>query len=370
MIGPEARTCTAHDGSRWTRVVGKQNGARDMDGSHFDALTRSLGRGTSRRRVIKGMLGGVAGMLAGKMVTSNASAAGRELTICHATGNPESPYETLTIPQREMNQYARQGDFLRVECCADADCSGAGCWEATCSTGYCVQLPTAQGAVCDDGLVCTSEGACDGAGNCTAGAPIVCAETDNPCTTSVCDEATGGCHEVFASNGSECGINNVCVSNTCLSGVCQTSETSCPAGDVCHEAGCDPERGCYSNVRTGEACTIAGSNDGRCGEDGECHVICLAAGSCSDDGDCGTGEQCIHGGCFTPSSPNNYCSNECATCFGSSISIGSSDYVCADFDYRIGPCDTTDDCPSGSFCNHLIKGHDGRHLCTRPCPQP
>ena len=120
-----------------------------MDGSKFDNLARTLGHGTSRRTMLRGLAGGFAGILAGgTLVHQGAGAAGRELVICHATGDPNAPYQTMTIQQTEMNMHARHGDFVRVECCTDSDCASQG--QVSCETGYCIGTATcgAPGAHC------------------------------------------------------------------------------------------------------------------------------------------------------------------------------------------------------------------------------
>jgi len=64
----------------------------------------------------------VAGVVAGALVCSHAGALARTITICPATGDPRAPWRSLTFDQSDFNQHARQGDFLRVECCADSEC--------------------------------------------------------------------------------------------------------------------------------------------------------------------------------------------------------------------------------------------------------
>lgn len=120
-----------------------------MESSTFDDLTRALGQGRSRRKVLRGLTGGLAGLLAGgALARQGAEAADRSLVICHATGNPNAPYQSMTIQQSEMNRHARHGDFLRVDCCTDSDCASQG--KATCETGYCTGTFTcgAPGAPC------------------------------------------------------------------------------------------------------------------------------------------------------------------------------------------------------------------------------
>src|SRR4051794_5009512 len=105
-----------------------------MDGSRFDDLTRSLGKGVSRRTLLRGLAGGFAGVIAGAVARTGSGALAQELTICHTTGDPNAPYQTMTIPQTEMNLHARHGDFVRVECCVDGDCPNQ---YGVCGIGTC-----------------------------------------------------------------------------------------------------------------------------------------------------------------------------------------------------------------------------------------
>jgi hypothetical protein len=215
-----------------------------VDGPKFDDLTRALGQGRSRRTLLRGLAGGVAGLVAGAVARTNAGVAARELSICHATGDSNAPYQTLTIPQEEMNQHARHGDFLRVECCADGDCPNqyGACGRGTCQTGYCVQLPIAAGTACDPGQSGVTGGVCDGAYTCTASdAPVVCPEGRVALVNGSCAVPCPG--------GEGC---NVCSANRCIStsdglvcsvggsGLrCSSNNADCPVGQACSGAFCE-----------------------------------------------------------------------------------------------------------------------------------
>ena len=249
-----------------------------MDGDRFDDLTRALGRRASRRRWLKGVAGGVAGVFAGGLAAQRqAGAAGRSLTICHATGNPAAPWETLTIDQAEFNLHARHGDYLRAECCANVDCASTmgECGQAVCQNGYCTQLPLAAGTPCDDGRSCTANAVCDGAFSC-AGTPVECPAPENPCKVASCSEASHGCVEVARLNGAACGAANACTDHVCMSGECVARElvTCPPPTDSCHGAGiCDSASG---------SCTYPNLENGT---------------SCSNGDLCVSGEQCLSGVC-------------------------------------------------------------------------
>jgi hypothetical protein len=56
-----------------------------------------------------------------------------------------------------------------IECTTDADCSNpGGCLQGLCNQGVCSAALSPEGAQCDDGLLCTENDTCDGAGNCIA----------------------------------------------------------------------------------------------------------------------------------------------------------------------------------------------------------
>lgn len=390
-----------------------------MDGSRFDALARTLGKSVTRRSAMKGLAAGLSGGLLARFGGDVAEA--RDFQVCH-NGQP------VTVSQQQLNLRLRQGDTLRVDCCADSDCTSSmgQCGQGVCQSGYCVTLPKPVGTPCDSGLSCTNGDACDGAGSCGAGAPITCAETENPCTTSVCSEAVQGCVEIPLDNGVSCGAGDACADQVCASGscirvpktscsgncadcggacvdrntdldncgacgsvcpdmgacltvtcqapgICLNTPVHCPAGDQCNTAACHPDTGCYLQPQTGASCRTAGGHTGTCGEDGGCHPICAGITACSSSEDCGTNQVCWNGGCFSRCSGAGNCNTECATCYCSvPPSLNPNERVCADANFFIGPCAFDSDCPSGSYCNpNFVSGNGEKpNLCTRPCPEP
>ncbi|HEY3451404.1 MAG TPA: trypsin-like serine protease [Myxococcales bacterium] len=182
--------------------------------------------------------------------------------------------------------------------------SGGGCTVGgTCnlSTGNCDGAgPKADGTACEDGNPCTQGDSCQ-SGNCTAGAPAGSCPAPDAChEASACNAATGRC-DAFPTkpNGTACDDGDPCTGgDSCLAGSCLPStRVSCPAPDVCHEAGtCNPATGkcpsAYANKANGTACNDGNactSNDA-CA-DGVCKGAanssacpadqCHAAGTCS-----------------------------------------------------------------------------------------
>ncbi len=95
--------------------------------------------------------------------------------------------------------FTRDKSCEEVTCIA-LDCSQLDdqCNEGRCdpATGGCVQAPTNEGLICDDGLFCTCGEICVG-GDCTpqSSGPICCDDGIN-CTNDPCDEATNVCGHV------------------------------------------------------------------------------------------------------------------------------------------------------------------------------
>lgn len=279
-----------------------------VEGSKFDDLARALGGKSTRRRV----LAGIAGVVAGGLFTRQASA--RTLTICHATGNPAQPYESMTIDQALFNLHARHGDYLRVECCADGDCATLDgmCSSGTCQNGYCVQLPKPAGTPCGSDNACFEQGACDGAMGCSgADTPIACEPIDQ-----------------------------------------------------CHTASCDSTLGCVQSVNTGGACIPDDTHDGTCHASGVCQpiLVCTASPTCQSSSDCPSYHTCINGGCFASCASG--CAGDCTNC-SCTFNQGFAASFCLDGNTYIGNCESDANCPSGTLCSAFYNG--GGYLCTQPC---
>jgi hypothetical protein len=291
-----------------------------MDGQRFDDITRRLGRAASRRSLLKGITGGVAVIVVGRFRTPDAIA--RDLTICHATGDAESPFAPLSIDQTDFNRYARQGDFLRVDCCVDVDCASleGACSSGICQNGYCTQLPKPAGTDCGGGDACTGSGVCDGALSCVSGVPITCP----------------------------------------------------PASDACHISSCEPGLGCVETVNEGASCTPDASHEGTCDSEGVCQpiLVCTSGPLCNADTDCGTGFSCINHGCFQQCPQlASTCASDCPHCFCTfSSNIIPASLVCVDTGTSIGLCSALSDCPPGALCSVLTNGAPPfRNLCLQPC---
>ncbi len=158
-----------------------------------------------------------------------------------------------------------------------------------CQSGVC-----GTPVVCNDGNPCTAD-TCDPATGACTSQPLAC-DDGNPCTTDSCDPSTGQC--VFTptpgavcNDGNLCTIGDVCVT---LSGsnvpVCQ-GQPKCAGSDPCTTDLCDPATGTCSSQPVqcddGNPCTLDSCQNGAC-------VYTPVAGIACDDGDpCTTGDQCV-----------------------------------------------------------------------------
>jgi len=105
------------------------------------------------------------------------------------------------------------------ETCDDGNSVGGDCCSATCTFEM-------SGSVCDiDGSVCT-EDTCDGAGFCSAGAPLIC-DDSNVCTDDLCDAVTGCQNTINAVTSCDDG-NSCTTTDTCSSGICAGSPPELP----------------------------------------------------------------------------------------------------------------------------------------------
>ncbi|HEX9049759.1 MAG TPA: hypothetical protein VF841_04435 [Anaeromyxobacter sp.] len=92
------------------------------------------------------------------------------------------------------------------ELCKDVVCGAPTQCQASVAcdpaTGACIPTAKPPAASCDDGNPCTTGDACDGEGDCLAGAGLVCPGAD-ACNAPACDPAAG-CVNHPAENGTNC----------------------------------------------------------------------------------------------------------------------------------------------------------------------
>jgi len=197
--------------------------------------------------------------------------------------------------------------------CDDGDL----CTTDACVGGTCEGTPV----TCDDGAVCNGAETCDPAtGECVDGQDVTCEDDGNVCTDEVCSEDAGGC--VHVNNNRACDDGNVCTAyDHCVDGECRSAEElMCDDGNPCTDDSCDPEYGC----------TFVADDDNECSDDDLCTTDSCVDGQCQsveivcDDDNVCTDDYCdpATGQCATA---NNTAScddgNKCNDCteFGAPI---------------------------------------------------
>jgi hypothetical protein len=266
------------------------------------------------------------------------------------------------------------------DACMSGGCGGrprdCGDYTDACNTGVCNEQtdtceaqPTEDGALCDDGLYCTTGDKC-AAGICR-GTARNCSASGDQCNIGQCDEALGICKSSPVADGIACDDALYCtVEDSCLNGVCQGTTRSCDtAADQCNLGTCDEgNRTCERHpIRNGEDCDdglFCTMNDvcvgGAClglardcnGGADQCNIgVCdetadrctgqpLPDGITCDDGNgCIVGETCQLGHC----------------CGGVPVDCSYADDQCrrtvCDPRGAEGNCDGIISAPNGTLCN-------------------
>ena len=151
-----------------------------------------------------------------------------------------------------------------------------------CSIGYCdpvggcKSMPKNDGAACNDFLFCTVQDQCVN-GVCK-GFPNTCgAAVNDPCKTGVCNEAQKTCVAVAGNDGAMCDDGNLCtMGEKCLAGSCVgggpandgvmcDDGNGCTAGTTCAGGSCGNAQSEIMTCVDGDMCCPAGcANDKDC----------------------------------------------------------------------------------------------------------
>jgi len=241
-----------------------------MDSNRFDDITKALATGTSRRKMVKGLLAGAAGIVGLRRVATLEAA-----PTCRALGEAcQSDASCCPNSHLVCQQVAATGAH-RCEC--DTAAGFHAC------EGVCILGPCCTGGTVACGGDCVT-GECTGANEefSFATCTCVCASGFTRCNaTGECQaNCTGG--RVFTQGATSCTCecpvgtqecNGVCVTTTCSGGRTfntSTCQCECPSGGVfcngcCHDvtSACAGEHNKIFNVQCC-SCENPGQPSGKC----------------------------------------------------------------------------------------------------------
>ncbi len=217
-----------------------------------------------------------------------------------------------------------------------------------CILGRCVD-GSCQGALADDGWVCTTDSVCRPGGLCQAGVcqpygTHIC-DDGNPCTEDLCDDQAD-CLYVPRSD-TACDDGNPCTqAGICVSGTCQSTDVTCDDGNPCTADLCDLNSGCLypqqdGPCSDGDLCTeddrcqfgfcVPGRNICQCAVDDDCRFLpaedrCVTGVRCDTDS---VPSSCVitqRVDCSTPQDPcmEASCDSASGLCIGSPLPDGVS----------------------------------------------
>lgn len=366
-----------------------------MDGNRFDNFTRLLSSGTSRRSILKGLLGLGGAAATGSMLSENLDARtiGTRPTIPPPTTRPPAP-PTTTTPAPCPGQEQCPNSTL---CCPTGTCARSGN-QAICCDGTAGHGDTVCGfECCDDPLECCDSECCPSGSLCMArvynrsdnGYEEHCCPTDLTCDGGCCD---GDCYnpvgpelvlngfpislamferECCPPSGSVCqgtanavccdDLTEQCCVNTAGVAVCAPIEGCCedieclplpPNSDDCTTAVCGEDHRCqYPSCPDGQQCCVNApepicldvSVEGVCCTTPHCENGCevceatICVPLCVDD-------EC----CMAATDPAEwYCLDDGGCCFDSECGEGG---ICCAGDCLTGPCCEDDDCDGLETC--------------------
>ena len=282
-----------------------------MDDRRFDALAKSLARGTNRRTLLKGLLGlGGAVAAGGSLLENDAQAARRPIPT------PRPP----TCPGQQVP--------CGSGCCCPLGQERCG---PDCCTEDNVPAPETGHSECCDNACCF--GTCYGEEFCCPTNNRSGGEFPVPPTHKICNTANGT--ECCEFDQECCGVDGCCDT------VCTEDGHCCAPADVCSGGGESPDLCCVNDLTTSSVCCGGGTNDNACFE--------AVAGVCCTDSDC------IH--------PCDVCNLETHLCVSS---CDNDTQVCCSYP------DGTDQCVTGECCiggepgceDSICCLREGRNICT------
>jgi hypothetical protein len=293
-----------------------------VDSGRFDDLTRAIGRGVSRRTMLKGLLGlGGAGAVARTLGPDPAVDAARRPTPTPkpvtCPGNQYWDGSACVCPGELDTCGPACCEPGVSECCDNACCHGECYGEELC----CARVGEIQPLVCtsqtgtaccdvSENACCTVDGCC--AGTCYGGSDGV----SFCCSGIVCESESGPiCYpEGECCVDADCpSLPGTCAVGVCNGGVCEQIPNECEDGEVCCGGACCPESNCCSDPEgifqfcydseRDECCSYWDCLQGP--QPPPCHFVeCLydsvdGHSYCGFVNDCGEDQLCCFGACET-----------------------------------------------------------------------
>jgi hypothetical protein len=230
-----------------------------------------------------------------------------------------------------------------VPCASAGECDdNNACSLDMCTAGACAHAPAPVDTPCPDTTKCNGDEKCDAAGVCKAGTAIV-VDDGKPCTTDVCDPATGNVTHPNAAAGTPCPDANKCNGDEACDagGMCKAGTAIVvDDGKVCTTDACDPATGnvTHTPVAMGMSCADALKCNG--------DETCDAAGVCQ----AGTAVSCP-ASCVSAMFSAPMCTEPGGACVGAAMPCAGH-FACA----TASACGTT--CTANS-----VTGCAASHFC-------
>jgi hypothetical protein len=218
-----------------------------VDTERFDSLVKSLARGSSRRSVLKGLLGLGATSAGVTLLESETNAARR----------PTPTPKPLTCPgNQHWNGWecvCTSGQKCGPTCCL----VGTECCDGACCFGHCY----------GEELCCSYDNWCEATNECCPSGAV--------CTPCGCIDPEKGtcctnedCPAEYECCGGECCVSGFCAGGEmcCATGVCGDQCMSSPENECCNGVEYDPETQvcCDDEVFTGNCCVDADCDPDQC----------------------------------------------------------------------------------------------------------
>lgn len=340
-----------------------------MDDRGFDALTRALASGTSRRRVLRGLFG-----LGGGALTS--------LTVLGA----DAARRPTPTPKPQRCPGSQVWDDSACVCTSGSACGSACCHPEGAGSDY---------SECCDGACC--HGRCYGEELCCPRPRVFCEPTATCCSDSATCCGELGCLDLTEDqccSDASCPPNSTCnlerlscecdagfidCGSGCIEGTCCNNDACAPDvcydNDCCHPATCVPGS-CGDNIPDNCggtltcSCTTGVCHEGQCCTPKTCLDYSNQCGSDFPD-DCGgtltcscPAGVCHDGHCCSPKSCADY-PNQCGNDFNDGCG-GTVDCDCATGVCHEGECCVPETCSSlGDVCGENLNDSCGG---TISCP--